>query len=56
MSEEDTYRTIALDAILALRSEEYTTESQFGIGDPAEDYHEESKALQARVEALDASA
>jgi hypothetical protein len=53
---DDTYRQIAIEAIDALRSEESTTESQFSVGNPNEDYYEGSKALRARLDALDASA
>lgn len=50
--EPDSLLKIAEDAIDALIGEESTTESQFGIGNPNENYHEESDALQARLAAL----
>lgn len=50
----DSYRAIAQEAIDALGGEEAVTESQFGVGNPAENYHEVSEGLQARLEALDA--
>lgn len=48
----DSYRVIAQEAIDALRAEEATTESQFGVGNAAENYHEESEELQRRLDAL----
>jgi hypothetical protein len=51
--EKDTFRDIALDAIVRLYAEECCVEGEFGVGDPSEDFHEESTALSARVKALD---
>jgi hypothetical protein len=47
----DSYRAIAVEAIECLIGEEYTTESQFGVGN--DDFHGASRALQARLDALD---
>jgi hypothetical protein len=49
----DSYRSLALEAIEALCSEECFTEAEYGIGDPNENYHKESDALRARLAELD---
>jgi hypothetical protein len=51
-AERDRLREIAAEAIDALDLEEGITDSQFGIGAPGEDYHEKSKALRSRHEAV----
>lgn len=51
----DSFEKLAQDAITALGAEEGMTESQFGVGNPDENYYELSEALQARFDALSRS-